>query len=369
MFYWLLLFSKESADEIAPPTIDKGTSTTPEVEKEATPVQQIPAIIRGAATDFSPTAAVCEVLQKEVSEQAQKYRGIGDTDSYLADGFSEDDVTFFLDKSNPNIARNQREHRRRLNSESSQYNAEFWQLVRQEMPNLPAKPRMLLSVPQPWVKEAVEAGKTLYLKPERRVLPGDITWMIGQSDIDDKTIQDAIALISDKNGVIGNDISSQNGAFNILESALLGGRGRLAEWMLSQGVKPETDAYLGSTLDAAVDGLQHAFPLNDEELEPETEAEMEAVIRVIQQLSAQGQLMNAEYGKYIDPDTLFSRSGAAYEYVLETHAVATIMNKTGLDIMAIPRSEAFSSERGEELVKLVRSRQAEMMKLALGDDY
>ena len=83
---WFLLFSKESAEEIASPTIDQESSAPPKLEKEATPVQQIPATITGAATDFSPTAAVCKVLQKEISDQAQKYSGIGDTDTYLADG-------------------------------------------------------------------------------------------------------------------------------------------------------------------------------------------------------------------------------------------------------------------------------------------
>ena len=366
---WFLLFSKESAEEIASPTIDQESSAPPKLEKEATPVQQIPATITGAATDFSPTAAVCKVLQKEISDQAQKYSGIGDTDTYLADGFSEEDVTFFLNKSNPNIARIRRDFARRRNSPLQQLNAEVWQLARQEIPDLPEQPKMILSVPQPWVEEAVNAGNVLRLEQNWQVLPGDVAWMIGQSDVDDKTIQDAIALMSDKNGVIGSDISPQKGAYNILESALMAGRGRLAEWMLNEGVEPASDSYLGSTLDSAVDGLLNAFSIYDEVLAPGTEADRQAVVRVIKQLAAQGQLMNAEYGKYIDPDTLYSRNGSVYNYIFETHALVTILNKTGLDIMAIPRSEAFSSERGEELVKLVRSRQSEMMQLALGDDY
>mgnify|MGYP000032078713 CR=1 FL=1 len=345
------------------------TSSSPSLpgaptDNQTLPQRQIAGVL--GEVPFQPSSYTCKSVTQQVSQLRRDFAQSIDVEDYLEQGFSVDDVTMLLDDTNSNKARRWRNELRKSGAMLTEFNQSINQLAREVSPDLPDYMSFMRAVPLSELEEAVAINASLNDIDKDELAPDDVAWMIANDNVSDALIKQAVNLLNDPNGIISSSYSRQKNVFNLLDSAAVNGRGKLALWMIQKGIKPNEDAYLGSSLDAALKGLGR-FDLSL--LQDNTPPALQAQIELIQTLTNQGYKLRGSISQPEEQDVLSSHFGSAYPYFFTIEEINVYRTFHGIDLLAIPRLAKLQSARSEQLIAMHNTKRDKFVAAQLGEGY
>lgn len=323
------------------------------VEKPATMAPQLPEKNLPVQAALIPEdLALCGLFFREIEMlQQQFFWSLGDERFYalIEKGYSLDDVTQVIEQ---------------LDTAGSamkfrlKYMARFAPSVKYLSPErgISDTKGSLRRFPPKWFSRAVSKGNPITVPAGEEVLPEDIAWMLRNADISDDDVLQAAALLPDISARLYVDNFVWFDLVSPLEIAAEKGRGELALNLLKYGARPRNDAYLGSTLDRALDGLEK---LIEDAANAENNAleKIRSQVLLVETLQAMGQ----KAGLVIHSDGGVNSRPPINGYGFSAKLVEQLQQNVGLDLSAISVSEPLSPGRSEELLAQLGKLRAEFL--------
>ncbi|WP_414830249.1 hypothetical protein [Alteromonas sp. H39] len=329
------------------PASTTSSKNTPEIQQEAAP-------------EFVADHQQCTDLQKNIDRVTRHYFDDERLSSFLDDGFSVDDITLAIDAlRNPNFAREWRDDYRKKDSQLDSLNRQLNKALRENMPDLPSGMGVFRSVPVNRLEEAVKNDKPLEtLSDEETLIVDDVAWLIQQPNLSDTAIKPFVLQLEDINAKLGSSFVIDKQAISLLDVAAFNRRPALAQWLMAQGARPTSDAYLGTTLDYALAGLSR---FSQETLQEQNDT-VAAQIALANDLIEHGQRSVSVF----ENDSFKSRFSANLFIFWEGVSEALELNY-GFDLKTVPIMSPLTSPRATELITQIQSHQEAMITDQVGE--
>ena len=321
---------------------------TPVAVKNSQPEKVLPV----QAALIPEDLAQCSLFFREIEMlQQQFFWSLGDESFYafIEDGYTLDEVTQVIEQLD--TAGSAKKFR-------LQYIARFAPSVKYLSPErgISDTNGSLRQFPPQWFSQAVSKGDPIVVPDGEELLPEDIAWMLRNTDISDDDVLQAAALLPDISARMYVDNFVWFDLMSPLEMAAEKGRSELALNLLRAGATPRNDAYLGSTLDRALDGLDK---LIDDVANAEGNAwdNIRSQVLLVDTLHGMGQ----KAGLVIHSDGAVSSRPPINGYRFSAELIEQLRQNFGMDITSVSVSEPLSPGRTEELLAQLGKLRAEFL--------
>ncbi|AEG13013.1 MULTISPECIES: hypothetical protein [Shewanella] len=206
----------------------------------------------------------CQQLIASEKETHWNWAREQEWDQWLDKGYSIDDITLAIDHFlNSNFAANWRAKMLKKNSQLNQQNQSLTEQVKALVPDLPSFVLIGRSIPQSQIENiaTLSQADALALIKETKLTIDDVDWLLKQDSLSQQLLLQAIENIDDTDAFIGFGIQ-ENETLHLIDTAAYYGRDQIVTTLLEKNSVLSDDAYLGTTMEYALDRLDDYFHMN-----------------------------------------------------------------------------------------------------------